>query len=233
MNKFISPISVLFFISLSSFIMRYAILNSQALPPSNDVAGDLYLAHVWTGNSIPQLRGVIVQPPLYFFIIVIPFTTFFSVLRGMIIYMSFVPAILTIPTYLLSRNIGLNRLSGYLASFLVGISAIFGNMMTWNAGYNLFGMFFLILAANFLINFLRKPSKINAFYVSLLFALTVGTHPLSALVLTLTIVISLPLFLISKLDKMEEFFTPGTFKLVLLLFLLCALFSLPFIESFQ
>ena len=215
--------------AISAFI-RGVVLFSYPFPPSGDVAGDLYGAAAWLGHPVLALASSPLPPPLYYFIIVIPFTHAFGIMTGTRLYMTIVPALVVFPGYLLAKNLTKNAWLALLGALLIGTSANFSLMVTWNAAFNMFGIFFML----FFIFFLQRAfegSRVKDVLLSgLFFALVVGTHPLSALVTFVAFVLSAILLLIFRAMKRTEI--RSTLKLVLLIFASMFLFSIPFIPIY-
>jgi hypothetical protein len=167
---------------VGTFTFRYLLLRAFPYPPSGDAGGDLYLAHAWLGHGIVQLSQSLQTPPLYFFAIVIPFTTMFPTFQGIQLYMAFVPALLVFPGYLFVRESGAGRWASVFGATLLAMSTIWSLMVTWNAAYNLFGIFLLLFFLVFLARFLRAPTLRAGIYLGVSFALVGLAHPLTYLV---------------------------------------------------
>lgn len=207
--------------------LRAAVLLATPFPPSGDVAGDIYNANAWLGHSINGIYGQApLSPPLYYFLIVLPFIHIFGVFKGAEIYMSFVPALLVFPGYLITKNLTRDRLYGMFGGALIGGASVFSLMVSWNAAYNLFGIFFML----FFIYYLQKSyEKRRVKYLSItgfFFALVVGTHALTALVSFITFLISAVLLLSINLVKRSNI--RPTMVSIVLLFGFMVLFSTPF-----
>ncbi len=172
-------------------VFRAAVLFQHPYPPSGDAAGDLYSAQVWLGHPLAGLAGYSPEPPLYFFAIVIPFTAAFPVFTGIKLLMAVVPALLVFPSYLLERKLGVGKGFSLLGAALVGSAASFSLMVSWNSGFNLFGIFFLLFLLAALVEYLRSPTSRGAIWVALAFAAVVATHPLTSLIAGGTLVVSL------------------------------------------
>jgi hypothetical protein len=164
------------------FVFRYLLLREFPYPPSGDAGGDIYLAHAWMGHGILQLNQSLRTPPLYFFAIVTPFTTVFPTFQGIQLYMAFVPAILVFPAYLFVRESGAGPWPSVLGATLLGLSSIWSLMVTWNAAFNLFGIFLLLFFLTFLARFLRAPGWRGGVLVAVGFVLVGAAHPLTYLV---------------------------------------------------
>ncbi|MCI4367210.1 MAG: hypothetical protein L3K08_05625, partial [Thermoplasmata archaeon] len=114
--------------------------------------------------------------------IVVPFTTLFPTFEGVEIYMAFVPALLVFPAYLLVRESGAGRWASVFGAGLLAVSAIWSLMVTWNAAYNLFGIFFLLFFLVTLVRYLREPSWRAGLLVALPLVLVGLSHQLTFLV---------------------------------------------------
>src|SRR5271154_6689349 len=81
------------------FALRMHTLLGFPYPPSNDAGGDLYSAQQWLGHPISGV-DVSLQPPLYYWLVVIPSVWAFGPFLGPQFYMALVPALLVFPGYL-------------------------------------------------------------------------------------------------------------------------------------
>ncbi len=177
-------------------------LFQSPYPTSGDVAGDLYFANVWMGSSIPGLHQPL-EPPFYYFLVVIPFTHFLPVFDGTRAYMAIVPALLVFPGYAISRVAGTPRRWSYLGASLFGTSTILGLMDTWNAAFNLLGIFFLLYFLVTLSLYLRSPRRKTVVLMTVSFALVVGTHPLTAFLAVLSAASTLVIWTLVTSDPLR------------------------------
>lgn len=210
--------------------LRAIVLFSYPYPPSGDVAGDLYAADYWLGHSIAGLSQSPLPPPLYFFVIVIPFTHVFGIFLGTRLYMSVVPALLIFPGYLIAYRISSNKLFGLGGAALIGGAASFSLMVTWNAAYNLFGIFFMMFFIYYLQRSYESPQLKNLVLSGLFFSLVVGSHALTALVSFIMFVLSGVLLIAFKFFKRR-----GIKKSVvslLFIFFFMFLFSIPYVSIY-
>lgn len=179
------PLLCLILTSSLLFLFRFLTLTIYAYPPSGDAGGDLYQAHAWLGHAIPGLSSSPLTGPVYSFLIVIPFTTLLPVLEGIQAYMAFVPAILCFPAYYWIRQSGANPFWALTGAALLGGAAAFSLMVTWNAAYNLFGIFMLTWFVGFLTAYLRRPRRATLILTGMSFAGIAASHPLTFLVAVL------------------------------------------------
>ena len=190
-----APPIATFVIFALTFAMRFHWLAQSPYPPSGDAGGDLYLAHAWLGESIPQLNQSLVTPPFYFFAVIIPLTTLFQPYLGIEIAMALVPAAAVFPAYCLGRELRLARIWAVVASTFVGTSALFSLMVTWNSAFNMFGIFLLLWNLYFLLRYLRSGSGTMLLATALTFLMVGLAHPLTFLFDGITIA-SLSVFVI-------------------------------------
>lgn len=220
------PAIVVSLLFVACAVFRGLVLFQWPYPTSGDVGGDLYFAHVWLGHSLPGLHQPL-EPPLYYFLIVIPFTQAFPVFYGETLYMSIVPALLVYPGYILALTSGAGRRWSYVGAALFGTSASLGLMDTWNAGFNLLGIFFLMFFLVALTEFLRHRLTRNLVGVGVTFGLVVGTHPLSAFIAVLGAVAILLIWLSTARDRFRQRLG-GVVRVTLA----CVLGALPFVPIY-
>lgn len=161
--------------------MRFHWLSQSPYPPSGDAGADLYLAHAWIGQSIPQLSQSLVTPPLYYWAVIVPLTTVFPPFLGLEVAMALVPALAVFPAYFLGRELGLERTWALVASALLGTSTLFSLMVTWNSAFNMFGIFLLLWNLYFLLRYLRSGDGTMLLATALTFLLVGLAHPLTFL----------------------------------------------------
>jgi GNAT superfamily N-acetyltransferase len=157
-------------------LARLLVLFSQPYPSSGDVAEQLYWSHIWLGTAFPSPVTVWWIPPVYIFLIYIPFTHLFPLFTGQRLLMGIVPALLVFPTYLLLRESNVRRSFSLFGASLLALAAPFSLMLTWNAGYNLFGMFWAILFFAGLTGVFRTHRRGYILLTAVAFGLTAGAH---------------------------------------------------------
>lgn len=167
---------------LSIAVFRAAVLLASPFPPSGDVAGDIYNAHAWLGHPIPAIASQPLPPPIYYFVVVIPFTSVFNVFLGAELYMSVVPALIVLPGYLLIRESRTRPITSLFGAALLGLSTAFSLMVTWNAAYNLFAIVLLLFFLAFLSRALRKGRRSDILLAGVTLALVGGSHELTFVV---------------------------------------------------
>lgn len=211
---------------IAFFVLRGSVFFTHPYPSSADVAGDLYGAQLWLGNPISSAPQSLLQPPLYYFLVVIPSTKLLGVFLGTKAYMTLIPALLSFPGYYLVKDLTKSKIFATGGSALLSGAASFSLMVTWNASYNLFGIFFLL----FFIYTLKKAYAINSIRTYLLaglsFSLVVGTHPLTALVSFAIFLFSAILLLGSSVVMRQS--VKQTLYKILYIFGFMLLFSLPY-----
>lgn len=183
---------------MSALAFRLYFLTRNEFPPSGDAGGDLYLAHAWIGQGIPQISLSLVTPPLYFITVVIPATTIFGPFLGFEVIMAVLPAALSFPAYAFGRELGLDRPWALVASALLATSAPFSLMVTWNSGFNMFGIVLLVSDLTFVLRYFRTGSGGALMAAALGFMLVGLAHPLTFLEEGLTLALMSGLVLVSK-----------------------------------
>lgn len=155
---------------------RLVLLFGSPYPPSGDVAEQLYWSHIWLGTAFPSVVTVWWIPPVYIFTVYIPFTHLFPLFTGQRLLMGVVPALLVFPTYLLLRESDVNRPFALFGAYLLALAPSVSLMVTWNAGYNLFGMFWALVFFAGLAGALRTGRRSSILLAAVGFGLTAGTH---------------------------------------------------------
>lgn len=184
--------------AVAIFVFRYEILLEVPYPPSGDAGGDLYLAHAWLGRGFAAMPQSLQTPPLYYFAVVIPFTTAFPTFEGIRLYMAVVPALLVGPGYLFVRTSGVGRWPAVLGGVLLGLSTIWSLMVTWNAAFNLFGILLLLLFLAALARFLKDPTWRAGILVAVTLFLVGLAHPLTFLVAVIALAVAGVLLLLAR-----------------------------------
>ncbi|MGI0156587.1 MAG: hypothetical protein ACREDE_10725, partial [Thermoplasmata archaeon] len=156
--------------------VRLVLLFSGPYPPSGDVAEQLYWSHIWLGTAFPSPVTVWWIPPVYIFSIYIPFTHLFPLFTGQRLLMGIVPALLVFPTYLLLRESDIRPPFSLFGAYLLALAPSVSLMLTWNAGYNLFGIFWALFFFAGLAGALRTGRRGYVLLAALGFGLTAGTH---------------------------------------------------------
>ncbi|MCI4318173.1 MAG: hypothetical protein L3J96_06505, partial [Thermoplasmata archaeon] len=182
-------------LAVLTFLLRWEVLIQYPYPPSNDVGGDLYSAQQWLGNPIPGL-WVDLQPPLYYWLVVIPAVHFLGPFAGPQVYMALVPALLVFPGYVFGRETGAGVVSSAVGAFGLAMATTLSLMVTWNGAYNALGILFLVLFATFLLRSLKRGRLVDSVAAGISLALVAGTHELSFLVGVIAFVVCAVLSLI-------------------------------------
>ena len=156
--------------------LRLALLFAHPYPSSGDVAEQLYWSHIWLGTAFPSPVTVWWIPPVYIFTVYIPFTHLFPLFTGQRLLMGVVPALLVFPAYLLLRESSVSRGFALFGGSLLALAPPFSLMLTWNAGFNLFGMFWALLFFAGLTGTLRTHRRGYILLTGVAFGLTAGAH---------------------------------------------------------
>jgi RimJ/RimL family protein N-acetyltransferase len=159
--------------------IRLQVLFGYPYPPGGDVAEQLYWSHIWLGTAFPSQVSRWWIPPVYIWTVYIPFTHLFPLFTGQRLLMGVVPALLLFPAYFLLREARVNRPFSVFGASLLALAAPVSLMVTWNAGYNLFGMFCALIFFTGLIGALRTHRGGYILVAALGFGLTAGAHDLS------------------------------------------------------
>jgi RimJ/RimL family protein N-acetyltransferase len=157
-------------------LLRIQILFSYPYPPGGDVAEQLYWSHIWLGTAFPSQVSPWWIPPVYLFTVYIPFTHLFPLFTGQRLLMAVVPALLLFPSYFLLRESEVNRPFSLFGATLLALAAPLSLMVTWNAGYNLFGMFCALIFFAGLVGALRTRRRNYLIVAAVGFGLTAGAH---------------------------------------------------------
>jgi hypothetical protein len=168
--------------ALGLFLLRFAILRSFPFPPSGDAGGDLFGVHQWLGTAPPGEGAFPRLPPVYSLVVVAPALALFPAFTAIDVYSALVPALLIFPAYAFLRRSAMGPLWCGVGAFALAGSAAFSLMMTWNAAYNLFGIFLLLLFLATLPPALRNGDWSSVAVAAIAFGLLVGSHMLTALV---------------------------------------------------
>jgi hypothetical protein len=168
------------------FALRLHTLLAYPYPPSNDAGGDLYSAQQWLGHAIPGV-DVSLQPPLYYWLIVIPLARAFGPFLGPQIYMALVPALLVFPGYLVCRETRASVPSSVIGGVALAIAAPFSLMVSWNGGYNAFAIVFLTFFVALMARALRTGKTRDCVLAGVMFALVAATHELTFVVAALSL----------------------------------------------
>jgi RimJ/RimL family protein N-acetyltransferase len=157
-------------------LLRLELLFSYPYPPGGDVAEQLYWSHIWLGTAFPSQVTIWWIPPVYILSVYVPFTHLFPLFTGQRLLMGIVPALLLFPAYFLLRNSEVNRTFSLFGAALLALAAPLSLMVTWNAGYNLFGMFCALIFFAGLVSALRTHRRSAMAVAALGFGLTAGAH---------------------------------------------------------
>ncbi len=175
----------LVFIFVLAFGLRFLLLTRFVYPPSGDAGGDLYFASLWRHFQFNSSSNSIVggsalgAPPLYYFMIVIPFTTIFGTFLGIQLYMAFVPSLIVFPAYfVLELDINKKKYA-IIGAFLISFSPPISQLITWNASFNAFGMVFLLAYFAFLARAIKFSRNTDIILSGLFLSFVAGSHELT------------------------------------------------------
>ncbi len=214
-------------IVVAAFLLRFLTLREIPYPPSSDAAGDLIWLQVYLGHAPPGYTIQQAAPPIYILLVVLPFTTVLGTFLGIQALMATMPALLAFPTYLLMRWSRLGAVPSLVAAALMAFSPVTSNMVTWNSGFNVTGMLFLILFFALWIR-TRDHSTLTSLAVAgFALSLVVGTHPLSAVYGVATIAVYLGISLASRGGTLLSQVRP-----TLMILGFTTLFSLPYVPIY-
>ncbi len=160
-------------------VLRWQILFSYPYPSGGDIAEQLYWSHIWLGTAFPSQVTVWWIPPVYIWTVYVPFTHLFPLFTGQRLLMGFVPALLVFPAYFLLRESQVNRPIALFGAALLALAAPLSLMVTWNAGYDLFGMVCALIFFGGLVGALRTRQGSYVVVAALGFGLTAGAHDLA------------------------------------------------------
>ena len=208
------------------FLFRFVSINSQPAPPSADLAGDLIVLHTYTQQNpvFPYFKYE--APPLYYFIIVFPFTTIFGNLMGMKIIDSFVPSLLIFPFYFFCKLITKDRLASIIGASLFSFSEAFNEMLGWGGTFNMFAFVFAIASFYYLLRLVREGKTRDSLLLGLFLSLTVGTHNLTAVYVGLATILTFMLSFVAQLRLL-----PST-RAYLIAVLVAGVLCIPYIPYY-
>jgi hypothetical protein len=184
------------------FLLRLHTLLGYPYPPSNDAGGDLYSAQQWLGHPISGI-DVSLQPPLYYWLVVIPSVWAFGPFVGPQFYMALVPALLVFPGYLVCRETQAGVAASVLGGVALAIAAPFSLMVAWNGSYNAFAIVFLTFFVALLIRALRTRARRDCILAGVTFALVAATHELTFVVAALVLAFTCAVVLIIARERRE------------------------------
>ncbi len=170
--------------------LRLQILFGSPYPPGSDVAEQLYWSHILLGTAFPSQVTATSILPVYMWAIYIPFTQLLPLFTGQRLLMGVVPALLLFPAYFLLREARVNRVFSVFGASLLALAAPLSLMVTWNAGYNLFGMFCALVCFAGFIGALRTHRGGYILVAAVGFGLTAGAHDFTFAFLCLGIVLT-------------------------------------------
>lgn len=178
-------------------VLRFPVLLGSPYPPGSDTPEETLWAHAWAGTAFPGAPSAWTIPPLYLFLILGPLLAILPIFTAGIAADVVVSAVVVVPAYLLFRRLGLRPRFALLASFLFGSSAAYSSMLTWNGGYNLFGIAMLTFFLAFLLEAVETGSRRAAILAGLSIGLVAASNFLSlfvaALVLGILAVLLVPM----------------------------------------
>lgn len=211
----------------AAFLVRFLTLREIPYPPSSDAAGDLVWLHVYLGHSLPGYTIQQAPPPIYIVLVVLPFTALLGTFLGIQVLMATMAALLAVPAYLLMRWSGFGAVPALVAAAALAFSPVYSDMVTWNSGFNVTGILFLVLFFALWIRTNDHPSWKSLAVAGFAFSLVVGTHPLSAVYGVATVAIYLGIALVSR---RRPHLPPVRFTVQVFGF--AALFSLPYVPIY-
>ena len=203
-------------------LARLILLFQYPYPPSGDVAEQLYWTHIWLGTAFPSPATVWWIPPVYIFTVYLPFIHFFPLFTGQRLLMGIVPALLVFPTYWLLRQSNVNRAFSVFGAALLALAPTVSLMVTWNAGYNLFGMVWAMFFFAALVGALRTFRRNYILLAGLGFGLTAGTHYFTFVFVLVAFVFIAVLALVLMVNRAQ------VGRLLVLVLAAGALFAAPF-----
>lgn len=169
-------------------LLRYDIVFSFPFPSGSDGAGDIIISNSIMRNGLTYPDTI---PPFYYLAVMIPSLLFFSPEVSIKILIVVIPAMLTVPSYLILKQASCNRPISFLGSLILANSAAFSLMVTWNSAYNVFGIFLMLFYMFFLLKFLLNPNRKNIILSAAFFALVAATHELTFLISVVTTIFTL------------------------------------------
>jgi hypothetical protein len=173
-------------------------LNRYETPPSGDLAGHLLVLESYTSEDPihPDWRNH--SPPLFYFLVVKPFTTIFPLFLGLKMYSALIPSIVAVPYFLLCRKIVRNDISSLIATMLFTFSEPYNEIIGWGGITNMLGIFFALFFFYFAFKLLEQKRLYYIIFSSLFFSMTIGTHHLTAVYCGLVITVMLLTMMIQR-----------------------------------
>jgi len=218
------PWGILIAIVCAVFVVRFVALNRYTAPSSHDYGYQLSMVHMLHGKDVTGF-GLRV-PPLYFYFLDL-LLAFLPVFIALKVSASFISAIIAIPFFFIVRTLTKRDDVTLLLTLLFTIAEGYSEMIAWGGIPNLFGIFFMLWSIYFTIVAMEKNSKKDAALAGISLSLVVGTHLLTSFYYFL--VIGLFTVLLLALRRRKAF---HTLKLLFLIVLIGALFSLPYLPIY-
>ncbi|MGI0052944.1 MAG: hypothetical protein ACRECR_01610, partial [Thermoplasmata archaeon] len=185
-------------VALLVVALRLPVLLSHPYPPGSDIAEETFWTHLWLGRTFAGAPSALSVPPLYLFAVLAPLLAVLPVFTAGIATDLVVSALVVFPAYLLFRRVPLRPGFALLGSFLFGSSAAFSSMITWNGGYNLFGIAMLTFFLAFLLEALETGSRGPALFAGISFGLVAASNFLSLFIGVVLLGVLVPLLLASE-----------------------------------
>ncbi len=168
-------------------LLKVPVLLGSPYPPGGDTAEETLWVHAWAGTAFPGAPSPWTIPPLYLFLVLGPALAALPIFSAGIAADFVVSALLVPPAYLLCRRISLRPRFALLGSFLLGSAAAYSSMLTWNGGYNLFGIAMLTFFLAFLLESLETGSRRAVILAGLSIGLVAASNFLSLFVAALVL----------------------------------------------
>jgi hypothetical protein len=194
----VAPWLMLLTFTALTFFVRLMVLNRYETPPSGDLAGHLLVLESYTSEDPIHPDWKYHSPPLFYFLIVKPFTTIFPLFLGLKIYSALIPSMVAIPFFLLCRKITGNDVSSLIATVLFTFSEPYNEIIGWGGITNMMGILFALFFFYFTFKMFEQKRVHYAIMSSLFFSMTVGTHHFTAVYCGLVIVVMLLIMMIQR-----------------------------------
>lgn len=171
--------------------MRLVVLFSLPYPPGGDAGEQLYSTHVLLGTVFPSPPNTPWQiPPLYYFLFFVPFTYTMPFFTGATLLIGITPALLVFPAYWLLKKGGAATGFALFGAALLASSTMVSSVASYNAGYNLAGLFFALFFFAELVAYLRSPNRRSLLLASIMFVAVGATHFLTFLFVVAALLIA-------------------------------------------
>lgn len=178
-------------------VVRLTVLSKYEAPPGSDYGNHLSILNAIRGEDVTGLTLQFRYPPLYFLLVLGPLTRLLPIFVATELSATLISSIIAIPFFFIIKKITENNIIALFAAGLFAFAEGYSEMICWGGIPNLLGIFFMLWSMYYVID-IEKISKKNAMLGGLFLSLIAGTHHLTFLYYTITLVLFTFLFLVAK-----------------------------------